>query len=156
MYRLTRRSSGEELGTGSIAKPSSAASLKSSLGFKLDSFDTFSPSATSVLTFSSAAFASFSILPCPYFCWILRQNREADGSFIHRAARAISEDKEERFNFNSTSLKLWCVWRFLERAGSYQRDRGALLGLKPSGLLKKPDSALGLIQPMAIAGSVGA
>ena len=82
MYRLSRRSSGEELGTGSIAKPSSPAILKSSLAFKLDSFDTFGPSATSVLTFSSAAFPYFSIC-LPYFCWILRQNREADGAFIH-------------------------------------------------------------------------
>jgi len=67
MYRLSRRSSLEELGTGSIAKPSSAASLKSSLGFIADSFDTFSPSATTGLTVSSAAFPSVSIRPAPIF-----------------------------------------------------------------------------------------
>jgi hypothetical protein len=67
MYRLSRRSSVEELGKGSIAKPSSAASLKSSLGFIADSFDTFSPSATTGLTVSSAAFPYFSIRPSPIF-----------------------------------------------------------------------------------------
>jgi hypothetical protein len=59
-----------------------------------------------VLTFSSAAFPSFSILPCPYFCWILRQNRGPDESFMHRGPQAIAEDKVESSNFNLDFIKI--------------------------------------------------
>ena len=90
----------EGLGTGSIAKPSSAASLKSSLGFIADSFDTFRPSAASVVTVSSSAFASFSIRPSPYLCWILRQNRRLNEPFAHRSPESFGENKVESLNFN--------------------------------------------------------
>jgi hypothetical protein len=65
MYRLSRNSWLEELGMVSMAKRSSAANLKSSLGFIVDSCDAFRPSSTKVVTVSSTALTSFSISLTP-------------------------------------------------------------------------------------------
>jgi hypothetical protein len=124
MYRLSRRSSSEVLGTGSIAKPSSAASLKSSLGFIAVSLDAFSPSATSVLTVSSAAFPSFTIR-LALFCWILRQNRAPEDPLSIEAPGPLRKIKSRlqistRLHENCSPYGAWGAEQAVDR------DRGAV------------------------------
>ena len=61
MNRLSRRPCTAQLGGASLVEPSSAANLKSSLGFIDDRVDALRPSSTNVSTAWSAAFPSSTI-----------------------------------------------------------------------------------------------